>query len=676
MSVAFLYPLAFLGAMAVAVPVWLHLHRRFHGQVVRFSALRFLHDEPLARRAPLRVKHPLLLALRAAAVVLLATAFAWPFDRSHIAAPSIESYVYVFDNTLSHQAGGDWQRRRDELADELQNLDSGAQVAVVELATQPRLLAPFGQQRAATVQSVRLLEPTFERGSLAAALRLADTLLRSSVGDRRVLRIFSDHQANQYEEMLESPPFLEASAAEAVRGNLDARPSLALARPQLRRMLAGDRSLLELSVELFHQGDAAAATLAVTAGDRTVFRRSLELANQPDRVVLAIRWDEPRGVAVRGEAVVAGEPDVLAGDNRVYFALPPVRRGRVALVARSTFLRAAFAPDVMQEAWDARTAEPTEALADARRGETADLLCIEAHYFRDSTAAKLLVEHYLDSDRGVLLVVDDAAPEVAAVLKQFGFTVDAKPVVAADPRSTGFVQRDHPIFQPFRSPDFGSLTTVHFTRHFAVQSSDATPLLFTDAGDPLLFEAGGQRRLLVSTFPFDRDATDWPLQPTFVPFLDLCLQSLRREPPAPTDLAPREVGVFHLPTESKAAQFILSDGQSELERGPIVGRRLQFTSPAKPGVYVVNFDSPTDAPLWLAVNPPPLESELKYTDPTDLLSRIVQAAPTREANPEPTSTEPTRMEILQQRWWWVVLLLALATLFGENLWLALRKERP
>ncbi len=105
MTLAFLYPLALLGAAAVAVPVWLHLHRRFHGQVVRFSALRFLHDEPPARRAPLRVEHPLLLALRALAVVLLATAFAWPFDRSRVVAPSIESYVYVFDNTLSRQAG-------------------------------------------------------------------------------------------------------------------------------------------------------------------------------------------------------------------------------------------------------------------------------------------------------------------------------------------------------------------------------------------------------------------------------------------------------------------------------------------------------------------------------------------------------------------------------------------
>jgi hypothetical protein len=639
---------------------------------VRFSALRFLHDEPLARRAPLRLKHPLLFALRALAVVLLAAAFAWPYDRSNVVAPALESRVYLLDNTLSHQAGGAMESRRERLVKEMQEVDSGTQVAVVELATQPRVLVPFGQDRAAGAEIVRALEPTFERGSYAAAFRLSDTLLRSSIGDRRRLLIYGDHQTNQYEELLQSPPFLEGVEVETPEAELESRSNLAVARPQLRRMLAGDRSLLELTLELYHQGDVESATLSVTANGRRVLHRELELAEQPDRVVLTMRWDEARGVGVRGEAVVEGEPDALAGDNRVYFALPPVQRGRVALGARSVYLNAAFAPDVMQEAWEAWTTEPTEAVAAARRGELADLLCLESHYLRDSTAAKVLLQQYLDAERGVLLVVDEAGPEVADVLKEFGFTIDAKPIVAAKPEPAGYVQRDHPIFQPFRSPDFGNLTDVHFTRHFAVRSSDATPLLFTDGGDPLLFELSGHRKLLLTSFAIDRDATDWPLSPTFVPFLDLCLQSLRREQPVATNLLPREVSVFHRPTESKAREFILSDGAREQERGPIDGRRVQFAAPAKPGIYFVRFDSEFDAPLWLAVNPPPLESELKYTDPAEVLAKIVQPEKPAESVAAPTRTELTRAEILGQRLWWVILLVALLALFGENLWLALR----
>ena len=44
MNIAFFYPLVWLGGLAIAVPVWLHLRRRFERNVVRFSALRFLED--------------------------------------------------------------------------------------------------------------------------------------------------------------------------------------------------------------------------------------------------------------------------------------------------------------------------------------------------------------------------------------------------------------------------------------------------------------------------------------------------------------------------------------------------------------------------------------------------------------------------------------------------------
>jgi hypothetical protein len=671
MSLVFLYPLALLGALAVGVPLWLHLQRRFYGSVVRFSAMRFLTDEPLARRAPLRLKDPLLFALRALAIVLLAAAFAWPYDPTDTAAPSLESRVYFLDNTLSHQAGGAFESHRDRLADDIANAASTTQTAVVELTTQPRIVVPFDQDHTAASQVIRGLKPTSERGSYAAALRLADTLLRSSVGDDRRLIVYSDQQANQYEELLQSPQFFEGAKIDWADSPLRDQPNLALARPQLRRLLAGSRSLLELTLELYHQGDIPRASIHVTSNGKPTFDRTIELKDAPDRIVVTVRWDEERDVAVRGEAVVEGSPDSLAADNRVYFALPPVRRGRVALAAKSIFLKAAFAPDVMQEAWKAESVEPANASDVPGRGGLADVLCLESHYIRESTAATRLLRSYLDSGRGAFVVLDDASPEVIETLDELGFTIDPKPVVAADPRPLGFVQRSHPIFQPFSSPDFGNLNDVHFSRHNTVQSKTATPLMFSDTGAPLLFEAGNQK-LLLATFPVERDATDWPLKSTFVPFLDLCLQRLRGEQQMPANLLPREVAVFHLPSESKSRQFVLTDDETELDRGPIDNRRVQVTAPAIPGVYVLKFDSPDDDALWLAVNPPPPESELKYIDPAKVAASIMQPEATQGSAAQPAARDLTKAEILQQRLWWVILLIGIGAVFGENIWLAVR----
>jgi hypothetical protein len=186
-----------------------------------------------------------------------------------------------------------------------------------------------------------------------------------------------------------------------------------------------------------------------------------------------------------------------------------------------------------------------------------------------------------------------------------------------------------------------------------------------------LFEVAG-RKLLVATFPFDRDATDWPLQPTFVPFLDLCLQRLRSEDAMPATLQPREVTVFHLPTESAASEFVLSDGDKVVERGAVENRRVQLTAPARPGIYQLQFKSDSDRAMWLAVNPPPLESELKYVDPARIAAGIVQPGTTGKPADRPNNGALTRADILQQKLWWVILIVCLMAVFGENFWLAIR----
>ena len=49
---SFLNPWFWLGALAVAAPLWLHLRRKQQTNLVQFSALRFLDDQPEPRRSP------------------------------------------------------------------------------------------------------------------------------------------------------------------------------------------------------------------------------------------------------------------------------------------------------------------------------------------------------------------------------------------------------------------------------------------------------------------------------------------------------------------------------------------------------------------------------------------------------------------------------------------------
>ena len=59
-----LYPLMALGVLAVGVPLWLHLRRRDEDNLVEFSTLRFLDEQPIARARPLWPRNWPLLLLR------------------------------------------------------------------------------------------------------------------------------------------------------------------------------------------------------------------------------------------------------------------------------------------------------------------------------------------------------------------------------------------------------------------------------------------------------------------------------------------------------------------------------------------------------------------------------------------------------------------------------------
>src|SRR5262245_28710070 len=109
MPFSFLNPWIWLGAVAVAAPIWLHLRRRKETNVVRFSAVRFLDDQPEPRRSPLRLRGLLLFALRILALLLIIAAFAWPYLPGANTVPLRESRVYILDNTLSHQANGGFE---------------------------------------------------------------------------------------------------------------------------------------------------------------------------------------------------------------------------------------------------------------------------------------------------------------------------------------------------------------------------------------------------------------------------------------------------------------------------------------------------------------------------------------------------------------------------------------
>ncbi|MCH5378238.1 MAG: BatA domain-containing protein, partial [Planctomycetes bacterium] len=419
MSLSFLYPLAWLGAAAVLAPLWLHLHRRQDPNLVRFSALQFLDDQPLARRRPLWPRDWLLLLLRLLGLLLLVAAFAWPYLPEEAAVVIRESRVYLLDNTLSHRADGAFQRARDAIADHVEREGVQTQIAVVELTSQPRVLVGFGDDRAEATRKVRALAPSHQRGSYLAAFRQAERLLTQSLGEDRQIVLAGDSQANQWDEGLNVPPFLSGIEVELPTPATGTPANAALHKPEVRRSFTGDVAMAECVVGLEHQGTVDAVTIVVLVNDREILRREVSLKDQPSSMTIAARWNSDVTDWTRGEVRLEAEDDVLAGDDRVFFSLPPVREGRVGVLARSPFLKTAVSTEVMRGRWIARELTPDSIGEPSAEDDSFDVLVVESGFLDDARVRARILD-FVNGGRGVLLMIDRLSPLTSGFLRELG----------------------------------------------------------------------------------------------------------------------------------------------------------------------------------------------------------------------------------------------------------------
>lgn len=673
---SFLNPLLWLGAIGVLAPLWLHLREQPPKDVTPFSALRFLEEEPRPRRQPLRLRDPLLLALRALALLLAVAGFAWPYLRERYRTPITESRVFILDNTLSQQVGDSFLRDRQRVRGEIQKAGPATQDAVIELAAQPRVLGGFADPREELLAKLATLAPSHERGSYLEAFRLASALLARSLGETKRIVVYGDGQENQWSENENAAPFLRG--VDVVLASVPAaaeRSNLFLAEPAVQRTFLGDKALVELAVQLGHPAGARVAKLTVSANGSEVLRRVVDLGKDAGIVMIQARWEADPAAWVEGVASVEGEPDALEADNRAYFALPPVAEGRVALLAQSPYLRTALSPEVMKGRWATRAVEPWKRLEEVSSAEIADVLVVESSYVQSQQVRDLTLR-YLDNDRGVVLLVERATPLISGFLRDLGFEL-RPPEEGAKPGGFRYVAAEHPIFKPFLSPDFGDLGAVQVNDHVRIKASGAVPLLFAESGDCLVFEGTRTKgRLLVFAFGFGRAQTNWPLDPTFLPFLDLTLQHARGGGPAETSVRPGELHAIELPPHRQAREVVVRSKGAVLGRASVESGRAQVRVPRLPGLYAVTYDADPAPQQVLAVNPSPKESLLRYVAAPDALRAwqvpATAAAPV-DAAPGGAPTSWTATAVEQRLWWWL-LVVALALLAVETAWLAARRE--
>ena len=169
-----------------------------------------------------------------------------------------------------------------------------------------------------------------------------------------------------------------------------------------------------------------------------------------------------------------------------------------------------------------------------------------------------------------------------------------------------------PLFKPFSRGGRASFGAARWRRAFGVEleAGDATVLLETEAGAPLLIERRvGRGRVLMFTSTLDLDWSDLCLQAAFMPLVQRIVGHLGGESGGVGDRLSATVGEpITLPLGESGGEVSVT-GPQGLVPAQRTGEGLRFV-PDRPGAYAVELSGAP--PLaWIAVNTEAVESDLR-----------------------------------------------------------------
>jgi hypothetical protein len=520
----FLAPLFLIGAVSAAVPIVLHLLKREPEQRVKFAPVKLLRRAPVEDTQKHRLRELLLLALRVAAVVLLAIAFARPFVTSSAAAGRSGVTIVALDTSYSMDAAGRFERARQLAQEAVGRAPSGERVGVVAFADDGELLAPPSTDRLLATSAIGRIAAGVGATRYRSALSVAtEAIAAAGPSTRSTIVLVTDLQETGWDEgdRVAVPETVQIEVADVGA----APPDIAVTavRPLADRIVATVRNTGP-------QARDVRAHLAVdgrAAGDATVALGP----GQSGEVTFA---GAPRGQMA---AVSVEDPEGLSADNIRYAVLSGATRPSVLVVGGSGNLpRDAF---YIQHALSAGPAggrgyevtamsgaELSQPASTASSGSVDDRLSERAAVILVSTRGlerrgRELLSGYVQSGGGLLLAAGpDVDGDVAADV--LGGATSLKIVNPVAKKAAGSLAPSdvrHPVFRPF-SGNSKTLGLVRFQQAATVEGTGCQTLArFTTGGNALIECAAGEGRALVLASDLDNRWNDFPLHAGFVPFL-------------------------------------------------------------------------------------------------------------------------------------------------------------
>jgi hypothetical protein len=696
---SFLTPLYAFGALAVAAPIIFHLIRRTPRGDIPFSSIMFLTPTPprLTRRS--RLDDWLLLLLRAAALVLLAAAFARPFLRQQALADSGEAggrrIAVLIDRSASMRRADLWPRARALAQEVVASSVPADRLALIAFDAASRPVLGFeesasldpAQLRATVRNRLAALEPSWGSTNLGRALveaaaaigDLAEGGKKKAAAPGRIVLISDLQQGSRLEALgeIEWPRDVElevrAVAAEGPNAGLHPLPEGEGTEPnaadtQVGVRVSNDAASRRESFDLYWldgRGTDAGKPISVYVppGESRVVRVPRPAGSGPYR-----------GLRLKGDA--------HEFDNTLYLAAEPRREETVLFVGSDRpddpagllyYLERVY-PETARRSVKVRPADPTSELT-FEAGTSVPLVVLTG----GTTQANIERLRKFVQDGGTLLYVLGAGkgPETLAALAgpPAGELAERSPDRGALLTEIRF---DHPLFAPLSGPQFNDFTKIRFWKYRRIAPGslgDARVLARFEGGDPAIVEKSpGRGWMVILTSGWAPGDSQLARSSKFFPLMSAFLDGPNpRRLDAISRLVDDRVPLPERGRGPAAPLAVVKPDGTRIELGP---ESREFDDSDQPGVYTAET---ARGARPFAVNLDPLESK---TAPLSLetLEQFGCRLASRgvaEADPEQLrQLQGRELEARQKLWRWVILATTLVLIIET--WLAgrTRARRP
>lgn len=650
----FLTPLYALAALAVAVPILLHLVRRQPKNRFEFSSILFLPESPPRLTRNSRIENWFLLFLRSLLLLMLAFAFARPYWNTAVntAAGSAagKRKCIVIDQSASMQREGIWSSAIQQARDAVRSSLPTDTLAIYGFDSELRSILPLSQARGLPIGKRT-------ESAIAAIESLKPTWSQSNVGSALIACLDALQVDGSENEQANSGPSEIVLVSDLTSG-CDVR--------DLEQTQWPDNVAVQLLRALPNRsGNASFVLLDPDPADASgTYRVRVSNARDSQPETFQIRWLDKDGKGVRENSVECTVPrgshrivklpsppvsttgielegDDCPFDNQRFLVMDPPSISIVCVVENEglppeeslSYFLDRIPLDTSYRTVQIELCQPGTPWLAAQPTTPAWVILSHSATLHDADQCRKL----LDEGGCVTLVLDRPADtphrEGGTLGEQFAkltsrcAQVEIGSISERKVREFEFLERldfGHPILAPLANAQFNDFSRVRFWRHRQIDSADLSNwriLAWFSQNRPAIMERSvGKGKMLLMTSGWQPIDSQLALSSKFVPLM--------------------------------AGIFAQAEPESGRPRESLAGTKKI----PKPGIY--NLEEGSKGQKRIAANLDPRESLTDPLDPSDLTRFGVRLASDQPSPPIESQRQrvlvATELESRQAWWWWLV----------------------